>query len=105
MRNMHCVTAMVEKHGSDPWLYSFREAWLRSVLRDFACARQLCGALRWYGPRTIVRLATGYADLEHGRYEEATRQFQAILEPEITLNFLLHWYCRMNAHVGLGKLW
>ena len=126
MRIIRAGTAMAEKNGSDPWLFSFREAWLRTVIRDFAGARQLCDTLsrttgeqsqrqpvtwilspprRTSRSRTIARLATGYADLEHGRYEEATRQFQAILDPEITPKFFLHWYWRMNAQLGLCNVW
>src|SRR5262249_51607309 len=33
-----------ERNGSDPWLFLFREAWLRTVAQDFAGARRLCDA-------------------------------------------------------------
>jgi DNA-binding winged helix-turn-helix (wHTH) protein/tetratricopeptide (TPR) repeat protein len=102
-------TAMAEKNGSDPWLFSYREAWLRTVIQDFAGARQLCETLTGattrehshVQPRTIARLAAGYADIERGRYDDAIQQFHAVLNPEVTPKFFLHWYWRMNAQLGL----
>jgi len=105
-------TAMAEKNGADPWLFSFREAWLRIVILDFTGARQLCEALtdttREHSqrqPRAIARLAAGYAHIEHGEYDGATEQFHAVLNPEITPKFFLHWYFRMNARLGLCNAW
>lgn len=55
MRIIRAGTAMAEKNGSDPWLFSFREAWLRTVIRDFAGARQLCDTLARALGRTRVQ--------------------------------------------------
>jgi tetratricopeptide (TPR) repeat protein len=112
MQIIRAGTAMAEKNGSDPWLFSFREAWLRTVILDFAGARQLCETLTRTNPehaqaqpRALARLAAGYADIEHGKYDDATRQFHAVLNPEITPKFFLHWYWRMNAQLGLCNAW
>jgi tetratricopeptide (TPR) repeat protein len=114
MRIIRAVTEMAEKNGNDPWLpwlFSFREAWLRTVALDFEGALQLCERLTRTSrehplgqPRTIARLAAGYAELEHGRYAEASEKFQEILNPKITPKFFLHWYWRMNAQLGLSNV-
>ena len=36
---------IAEKNGNEPWLFVFREAWLRTTVLDFAGARQLCEAM------------------------------------------------------------
>jgi tetratricopeptide (TPR) repeat protein len=99
---------MAAKNGNDPWLFAFREGWLRTVVLDFDGARRLCeevsAAATEYPtgqPETIARLAAGYTALERGRYDEAEKSFGEILDPELTPKFFLHWYWRMNAQLGL----
>ncbi len=100
--------AMAEKNGYDPWLFIFREAWLHTLGFDFVGARQLCESLmrtREDVPpaqlETIARLASGYIELEHGRYDQAARYFEEIRDCEVTPKFFLHWYWRMQAQLGL----
>src|SRR5262249_38695001 len=64
---------IAEKNGIDPWIFVFREAWLRCVLLDFDGARRLCESVTDTGPtalarqqQPIARLARGYAELERG---------------------------------------
>jgi DNA-binding winged helix-turn-helix (wHTH) protein/tetratricopeptide (TPR) repeat protein len=101
-----------EKNGNDPWLFLFREAWLRTLVFDFEGARKLCedalNASPEYPtgqPETIGRLATGYVELARGHADLAARRFREILDPDVTPKFFLHWYWRMNARLGLCEVW
>ena len=103
---------IAEKNGNDPWIFVFREAWLRCVLLDFDGARRLCETVTDTAttalarqPQTIARLARGYAELEGGSYDEASRYFDEILDPTVTPKFFLHWYWRMSAQLGLSNVW
>jgi tetratricopeptide (TPR) repeat protein len=104
--------AIAEKNGNEPWLFVFREAWLRTAVLDFAGARELCEgtaarstAAYWHGPaQSIGGIATGYAALEQGRYDDASRSFAKVLDPKNTRKFFLHWYWRMNAVLGLSNV-
>ena len=80
---------IAEKYGNEPWLFVFREAWLRTVVFDFAGARELCEgtaagstAAYWQGPsQSIGGIASGYAALEQGKYDDASRCFAKVLDP------------------------
>jgi tetratricopeptide (TPR) repeat protein len=105
-------TDKAEKNGSDPWLFSFREAWLRTAVLDFDGARQLCDRLTGVSPeaplgqpRTIARFSAGCTALALRRYDVARRQFEEILDPQITPKFFLHWHWRMKARLGLSNAW
>src|SRR5262249_34886446 len=96
--------AQAAKNGNDPWLFTFREAWLRTVVLDFAGAQSLCETMIREGtdllraqPRTIARLAEGYAALDQDRPDDALRSFAAILDADETPKFFLHWYWRIQA--------
>jgi DNA-binding winged helix-turn-helix (wHTH) protein/tetratricopeptide (TPR) repeat protein len=117
MRIVRSGREMAEKNGN-PWIFVFREAWLRTVVLDFDGARRLCDTIAdtatAYLPRehhernplqTIARLAAGYAELERGHHDDASRYFEQILDPAITPKFFLHWYWRMNAQLGLSNVW
>jgi hypothetical protein len=61
MQIIRTGTQMAEKNGTDPWLFGFREAWLRTVVLDFDGARRLCDTLEGASaeaprgqPRTIA---------------------------------------------------
>jgi len=112
LRILRAGREMAEKNGNDPWLFIFREAWLRSVILDFDGARQLCATVadqaeRYLAgqPQTIARLAAGYVELERGRHDDAAGYFEQILDASITPKFFLHWYWRMNAQLGLSSVW
>jgi DNA-binding winged helix-turn-helix (wHTH) protein len=104
---------IAEKSGNEPWLFIFREAWLRTVVLDFAGARQLCediGARStdayWRGQSyTIGGIAAGYAALEQGRSADASRGFAQVLDPKERTRVFIHWYWRMSAHLGLSNVW
>jgi DNA-binding winged helix-turn-helix (wHTH) protein/tetratricopeptide (TPR) repeat protein len=112
LRVLREAKELAEKNGNDPWLFIFREAWLRTVVLDFDGARRLCETVTRAAPdystgqpQTIARLATGYAVLAQGKYDEALRTFAQVLDPQITPKFFLHWYWRMNAQLGLSNTW
>src|SRR5262245_2054538 len=75
-------------------------------------ARRLCHTVAYTPttylarqPRAIGRFAAGYAELERGRHDDASRYFEQILDPAMTPKFFLHWYWRMNAQLGLSNVW
>ncbi len=81
---------MAEKNGNEPWLFVFREAWLRAAILDFAGARQLCEEIvarsadaYWRGQsQAMGGIAAGYAALEQGKYDDASRSFARVLDPK-----------------------
>jgi tetratricopeptide (TPR) repeat protein len=112
MQVLHEGRQMAAKNGNDPWLFSFREAWLRTVVLDFDGARRLCEGVMASAtgyptgqPETIARLAAGHGALEQGRHDEAVRSFRQIIDPETTSKFFLHWHWRMSARLGLTNVW
>src|SRR5262249_7331864 len=112
MRIIRSGREMAAKNSNDPWLFVFREAWLRCVVLDFEGARRLCDTVADTAttylarqPQTIARLAAGYAELERGHHADASRYFEQILDPAMTPKFFLHWYWRMNAQLGLSNVW
>jgi tetratricopeptide (TPR) repeat protein len=102
---------MAERNGGDPWLFWYREAWLRVLAMDFDGARQVCEELtrRSVYPTgqamTIGRLATGFSALDQGRWDDARHEFERIREPRSAAKFFLHWYWRLHAQVGLVRAW
>jgi DNA-binding winged helix-turn-helix (wHTH) protein/tetratricopeptide (TPR) repeat protein len=103
--------AAAEEDGYDPWLFNFREIWLRTLALDFTGARQL-GELITHDavyptgqPQAIARVAAGYAELEQGNYDQASDCFRQVREPQITPKFFLHWFWRMTAQLGLSDVW
>jgi DNA-binding winged helix-turn-helix (wHTH) protein/tetratricopeptide (TPR) repeat protein len=100
-----------EKNGSDPWLFLYREAWLRTLVMDFAGAQRVCDGLVHSSvypsgqAQAVGRLAAGLEALDQGRADEALRFFQQVRDPRQTPKFFLHWYWRMRAHVGLTRAW
>jgi len=101
-----------EKNGNSPWLFVFREAWLRTLVLDYEGARQLGDAvaddetayLRGQ-PRVIARVAEGYLEIDRGNYERAVLCFQQVLDPDLTPRFFLHWYWRLQAQLGMANAW
>jgi len=111
----HIVQAgkqMAEKNGNEPWLFNFREAWLRTLAFDFDGARRLCDFIMRPDaeyptgqPKTIARVAAGYAELHRGEYDKAIEYFSQVRDPETTPKFFLHWFWRMTAQLGLSNVW
>jgi len=103
---------MAEKNGDDPWLFNFREAWLRTLALDFEGVQRLSEVIIRTNPdqlavqpRALAMLATGYAALEHKRYDEALGAFAQVRDSKITPRFFLHWYWRMQAELGSSNAW
>src|SRR5262249_37506069 len=103
---------IAETNGNEPWLFVYREAWLRTAGLDFPGAPELCKRMAartttayWRGPaQSIGRIASGYAALEQGKYDEASRSFAEVLDPKKTPKFFLHWIWRMHAELGLSNV-
>jgi hypothetical protein len=100
------------KNGNDPWLFNFREAWLRILVFDYEGAYRLCAKVTSSSagyptgqPETLARLAKGYEDIQKANYSQAIRTFEEILDPEITPKFFLHWFWRMQAGLAIGNAW
>jgi len=103
---------MAEKNGNDPWLFNFREAWLRTLAFDFEGARRLCEFIirpnaeyPTEQPETIALVATGYAELDRGNYDRAIECFRQVRDPQLSAKFFLHWFWRMTAQLGLSNVW
>ncbi len=104
---------VAERNGNEPWLFIFREAWLRAAVLDFTGASDLCEGLAarstaayWHGSsRSIGGIAAGYAALQQGKYDDASKRFTAVLDVKKTPKSFLHWYWRMNAQLGLTNVW
>jgi tetratricopeptide (TPR) repeat protein len=126
MRVLRASKEIAERNGNAPWMLIFREAWLRTMALDFDGARALCDTVTRQAteyptgqPRldqaareidarllqTIAKVATGYAQLANGQYDDALQSFAQVLDPETTPKFFLHWYWRMNALLGLSDAW
>lgn len=103
---------VAERNGNEPWLFVFREAWLRAAVLDFAGARRLCDEILagsadeyWRAPsQTVGACSAGYIALEEARYGDASRSFQHVLESDEP-RFFLHWYWQMSARLGLSNVW
>jgi DNA-binding winged helix-turn-helix (wHTH) protein/tetratricopeptide (TPR) repeat protein len=103
---------MAEKNGNEPWLFNFREAWLRTLVFDFDGARRLCDLIMRPGaeyptgqPETIAKVAAGYTELHRAHYDQAIEDFMQVRDPAMTPKFFLHWYWRMIAQLGLSNVW
>ena len=111
LRIIRASQEMAEKNGSDPWLFQYREAWLRTLVMDFDGAQHVCQALmrsRVYPTgqaKAIGQLAAGFEALNQGRPDRALRCFEEVRAPTETPKFFLHWYWRVHAHVGLTRAW
>jgi tetratricopeptide (TPR) repeat protein len=112
LRLLRAGREIAETNGNEPWLFISREAWLRTAVFDFAGARELCNGMAarriaayWRGPsQSIGAIATGYAALEGGRYDDASRSFAKVLDAKKIPKFFLHWYWRMHAELGLSNV-
>ena len=100
------------KNGNDPWLFNFREAWLRLLAFDFQGARTLCEAMLASGaeypidqPQAIARVSEGYAQLHQGNNERAIECFRQVADARSNGKFFLHWIWRLTAQLGLTDAW
>jgi len=111
--------AMAEKNGNDPWLFNFREAWLRMLALDFEGSVRVCDVILRMKtpypvaqPQSIARIARGYSaiaegftDLDKGRHKHAIELFNQVRDPQTTPKFFLHWNWRMTAQLGVSEAW
>jgi len=110
---------MANKNGNDPWLFNFREAWLRILALDFEGSARVCDAIlsskTLYPvgqPQTISKIAKGYSaiaggftELDRGQYQEAIGLFNEVRDSYNTPKFFLHWGWRMTAQLGTSEAW
>jgi tetratricopeptide (TPR) repeat protein len=110
---------MAEKNGNDPWLFNFREAWLRMLTLDFEGSARVCEAILQTEtaypvsqPETIARIARGYiaiaegfTELDKGQNGRAIELFNQVRDPQTTPKFFLHWNWRMTAQLGVSEAW
>jgi len=110
---------MAEKNGNDPWLFNFREAWLRMLALDFEGSTRVCETIFQMKtaypvgqPQTIARIARGYAaiaggftQLDKGQYPRAIELFDQVRDSQATPKFFLHWMWRINAQLGICEAW
>src|SRR5262249_34865394 len=96
---------VAEKNGNDPWLFNFREAWLRMLALDFEGSARVCDAILRMNtpypvgqPQAIARIARGYTaiaegftELDKGRHKHAIELFIQVRDPQSTPKFFLHW--------------
>src|SRR5262245_4752395 len=97
---------MAEQNGEDPWVFIFREAWLRTLCFDFEGACALSRIIMHSNaeqhavqPGAIAMVASGYAELDQRKYDAALDCFSRVRDFEITRNFFLHWRWRISAHL------
>lgn len=121
MRVVRAGKEIAERNGNAPWLFIFREAWLRTLALDFDGARALCDSVTRETteyptgqPQTtaevardrhgwaIAKVASAYAQLGNRQYADALQTFAQVLAPVTTPKFFLRWYWRMNAQLGLA---
>jgi tetratricopeptide (TPR) repeat protein len=112
LRIVRAARDAAEKNGNDPWLFKFREAWLRTLALDFSGARQLGESIvrpkpryQTAQPETIARIAAGYAELERGNYGQAIEYFRQAGDPQVTPKFFQHWLWRMESQRGSSEVW
>jgi tetratricopeptide (TPR) repeat protein len=56
-------------------------------------------------PKTIALVATGYAELDQGNYDQAIECFGQVRDPQSSPKFFLHWFWRNIAQLGLSNVW
>ena len=109
LRVIRASQDLAQKNGSDPWLFLYREAWLRTLAMDFAGARRVCQTLLDSSvypsgqAKTIGQLAAGFQALGEGAHDRARRCFEDIRDPGQTPKFFLHWYWRVHALAGATR--
>jgi tetratricopeptide (TPR) repeat protein len=100
----------MERNGEDPWVFIFREAWLRMLCFDFEKVQDLSRIIMRSDaqkhaaqPRTIALMAAGNAELERGKYDLAGKYFAEIQDYTVSSHFFLHWHWRVRAQFGSSE--
>jgi hypothetical protein len=101
-----------EKDSDTPWIFRFREAWLRTLVFDFEGVRGLCRMVMSANPnylsgqpKAMALIAAGYASLADGDHDTAMQCFREVRDREIVPKFFLHWYWRMRADLGVADVY
>ena len=111
LRVVRASQDLAQKNGSDQWLFLYREAWLRTLVMDFAGAQRVCQTLLQSSvyptgqAKTIGQLAAGFQALGEGAHDRARQCFEDVSDPAQTPKFFLHWYWRVHALVGATRVW
>src|SRR5262249_22631323 len=109
LRIIRANQEIARKNGSDPWLFLYREAWLRTLAMDFGGARRVCQTLIDSSvyptgqAQALGRLAAGFEALGGGADDRARTRFEGGRNPPETPKFFLHWYWRVYALVGAAR--
>src|SRR5262249_46726412 len=109
LRIIRANQEIARKNGSDPWLFLYREAWLRTLAMDFGGARRVCQTLIDSSvyptgqAQALGRLAAGFEALDDGADDRARTGFEDVRNPLETPKFFLHWYWRVHALVGAAR--
>jgi DNA-binding winged helix-turn-helix (wHTH) protein/tetratricopeptide (TPR) repeat protein len=107
LRMIRTGRELAEKNGEDPWVFIFREAWLRALCFDFEGVRRLSEIVMRSDaeqhaaePRMMAMVGSGYAELYRGRCDKALQYFAEVRDPRNTSKFLFHWRWRLRAQLG-----
>src|SRR5262249_19760171 len=104
---------------NEPWLFNFREAWLRMLALDFEGSVSVCNSMLQSDvsyplqqPQTIAKIARGFATIAGGfaqtdpaEYQRSLALFNEVRDADRTPKFFLHWRWRMAAQLGLSEAW
>lgn len=108
---LRTARAQAEKNGSNPWLFTLREAALQMTIFNFADARELCAKLVEINPGYLckhpkaIRLITeGYAAFYAKKYADASKCFREVRDHVPAQKFFLHWLWRMQAELELSNV-
>src|SRR5260370_14803709 len=113
LRIVRAGKTMAEKNGNEPWLFNFREAWLRTLVLDFEGTRRICETILQANaeyptgqPDTIARIAAGYSrvatayvELDRQEYDHAIEHFRQVRNPELTPKLFVPWSRPITAHL------
>jgi hypothetical protein len=112
LTTLHTAQATGEKDSKTPWLFTFREAWLRSLVFDFEGVRGLCDMAMSANPtylsgqpQAMALVASGYAALAEGANDKAMQCFRQLRDREAVPKFFLHWYWRMRGELGVADVY
>jgi DNA-binding winged helix-turn-helix (wHTH) protein/tetratricopeptide (TPR) repeat protein len=107
LRIIRAGREVAEKNGEDPWVFIFREAWLRALCFDFEGVHRLSELMmrsdtvqHCAQAKTMAMVAAGYSELFLGRCDQALQYFAEARDAAASGNFLLHWRWRLRAQLG-----
>ena len=112
LRLVRTGRGLAEKNGEDPWVFIFREAWLRELCFDFEGVRKLSEIMMQSDPEkhaaepgTMAIVAAGYEALYQGRCEAAVECFAQVRDRRRAPRFPFQWRWRLKAQLGSLEAW